>query len=111
MTPPPIISALAPHDFFMIVFSVFVLFGSALPDGILWGHTLNQYIGEAGVTIGAILMLAGALRVFFGWRGAKRPIWNASSAMITANTGRKPACSSPGCGLRRQQRRESAWRS
>ncbi len=65
-------------EMFGIPFSMYALawlFGSTLPDGILWGHTLNQYLGGAGVTIGAILMLIGALLVFFGWRTIFKRYW------------------------------------
>lgn len=65
-------------EMFGIPFSMYALawlFGSTLPDGILWGHTLNQYIGLAGVNIGAILMLTGALLVFFGWRTIFKRYW------------------------------------
>lgn len=65
-------------EMFGIPFSMYALawlFGSTLPDGILWGHTLNQYIGLAGVNIGAALMLAGAMLVFFGWRTIFKRYW------------------------------------
>ncbi len=66
-------------EMFGIPFSMYVLtwlFGSTLPDGVLWGHTLNQYIGLTGVNIGAILMLVGALLVFFGWRVIFKRYWS-----------------------------------
>jgi protein-S-isoprenylcysteine O-methyltransferase Ste14 len=66
-------------EMFGVPFSMYVLawlFGSSLPDGILWGHTLNQYIGAAGVNIGAILMIGGALLVFFGWRTIFKQYWS-----------------------------------
>ncbi|MAS32643.1 MAG: isoprenylcysteine carboxyl methyltransferase [Anaerolineaceae bacterium] len=65
-------------EMFGVPFSMYVLawlFGSSMPDGILWGHTLNQYIGETGVYIGAGLMLIGALLVFFGWRTIFKRYW------------------------------------
>lgn len=66
-------------EMFGIPFSMYALawlFGSNLPDGILWGHTLNQYIGMAGVNIGAVLMFTGALLVFFGWRAIFKGYWS-----------------------------------
>ncbi len=66
-------------EMFGIPFSMYALawlFGSNLPDGILWGHTLNQYIGMAGVNIGAVLMFTGALLVFFGWRAIFKRYWS-----------------------------------
>lgn len=66
-------------EMFGVPFSMYVLtwlFGSSLPDGILWGHTLNQYIGAAGVNIGALLMLLGAVLVFFGWRMIFKRYWS-----------------------------------
>lgn len=66
-------------EMFGVPFSMYFLawlFGSNLPDGILWGHTLNQYIGLAGVNIGAILMISGALMVFVGWRQIFKHYWS-----------------------------------
>ncbi len=66
-------------EMFGVPFSMYVLawlFGSNLPDGILWGHTLNQYIGLTGVNIGAILMICGGLLVFFGWRTIFKLYWS-----------------------------------
>ena len=37
-------------------------FGANLPPGILWQHTLEQYIGYWGMYIGFALNLVGAAR-------------------------------------------------
>jgi protein-S-isoprenylcysteine O-methyltransferase Ste14 len=51
-------------------------FGVSLPEGILWGHTLQQYIGYWGMYIGSALSLVGALLVIQGWKVIHRRYWS-----------------------------------
>lgn len=51
-------------------------FGYTLPEGIFWGHTLGQYIGMWGQTIGILLMLTGAALVILGWRIIFKRYWS-----------------------------------
>lgn len=66
-------------EMFGIPMSMYVigwLFGRNLPDGILWGHTLNQYIGLWGTYIGVAVSLIGVLLVIVGWRTIYREYWS-----------------------------------
>lgn len=51
-------------------------FGFSLPEGFLWGHTLQQYIGYWGMYIGFALNLVGALLVIRGWRVIHKQYWS-----------------------------------
>jgi methanethiol S-methyltransferase len=66
-------------EMFGIPMSMYILawiFGNNLPDGILWGHTLNSVIGSAGLWIGTILILAGILLVVLGWKEVYKRYWS-----------------------------------
>lgn len=52
------------------------IFGNNLPDGILWGHTLNGLIGSAGLWIGTLLILGGILLVVLGWKEVYKRYWS-----------------------------------
>ena len=49
--------------------------GTTLPAGILWQHTLEQYIGYSGMYIGYALNLIGALLVIQGWTSIYKNYW------------------------------------
>ncbi len=66
-------------EMFGVPFSMFIigwLFGIWLPEGILWGHTLGQYIGDWGTWIGALVSLAGAFFVISGWSKIHKEYWS-----------------------------------
>lgn len=66
-------------EMFGAPFSMYVLawaFGQWLPDGILWGHTLNQYIGLWGMYVAIALSLTAVALVFFGWRAIHKHYWS-----------------------------------
>ncbi len=66
-------------EMFGVPFSMFVigwLFGIWLPEGMLWGHTLGQYIGDWGTWIGAIVSLAGVALVISGWSKIHKEYWS-----------------------------------
>jgi protein-S-isoprenylcysteine O-methyltransferase Ste14 len=66
-------------EMFGVPMSMYVigwLFGRSLPDGILWGHTLNQYIGLWGMYIGMAVSLLGLLLVIVGWRTIYKQYWS-----------------------------------
>ncbi len=66
-------------EMFGIPMSMYILawvFGSRLPDGILWGHTLNQYFGLTGMYIGTVLILIGLALAAFGWRVVYKHYWS-----------------------------------
>lgn len=66
-------------EMFGVPFSMFIvgwLFGIWLPDGIFWGHTLGQYIGDLGTWIGALVSLAGVALVISGWSRIHKEYWS-----------------------------------
>lgn len=63
----------------MSMYFVTWAFGRNLPDGILWGHTLNQYIGNWGMYICIALNIIGGLLVIFGWRAIHKDYWRYDS--------------------------------
>ena len=66
-------------EMFGVPFSMFIigwLFGFWLPDGIFWGHTLGQYIGDLGTWIGAFASLAGVALVISGWSKIHKEYWS-----------------------------------
>ena len=65
-------------EMFGIPMSMYIIgwiFGSKLPDGILWGHTLNGYIGLTGMYIGSALMVIGVVLVIMGWNVVYKRYW------------------------------------
>ncbi len=65
-------------EMFGVPFSMYVVTwvtGHRLPEGILWGHTLVQYIGFWGMYVGVAFMLAGVAFIVFGWRTIHRRYW------------------------------------
>jgi protein-S-isoprenylcysteine O-methyltransferase Ste14 len=66
-------------EMFGIPLSMYVLtwvLGKSLPDGILWGHTLVQWIGLAGTNIAIAFYLIGGLLVILGWNRIYRKYWS-----------------------------------
>lgn len=69
-------------EMFGVPFSMYFLtwvLGSAMPDGILWGHTLNAYIGLWGMYIAIFLTAVAFALVFTGWREIYRKYWSKES--------------------------------
>ncbi len=50
--------------------------GKRLPDGILWGHTLYNYIGHLGLNLSYACFLAGMLLVVVGWWVIYKRYWS-----------------------------------
>jgi len=63
----------------MSMYFVAWAFGRNLPDGILWGHTLNQYIGNWGMYICIVLHIIGGLLVIVGWSAIHKNYWRHDS--------------------------------
>ena len=66
-------------EMFGIPLSMYIVswaFGFTLPIGILWGHTLQQYIGNWGMYIGYVLNLVGAYLVIKGWKEVHKRYWH-----------------------------------
>lgn len=60
--------------------------GASLPPGILWQHTLEQYIGYWGMYIGFALNLIGALFVILGWQSIHKYYWSKKEGQGTLVT-------------------------
>lgn len=43
---------------------------------MLWGHTLNAYIGHGGMYIGTVLIFIGIGFIFLGWRAIHSQYWS-----------------------------------
>jgi methanethiol S-methyltransferase len=66
-------------EMFGIPMSMYILawaFGSKIPDGIFWGHTLYSYFGHAGMYIGTLLSLMGIVLVVLGWSVVYKRYWS-----------------------------------
>jgi protein-S-isoprenylcysteine O-methyltransferase Ste14 len=66
-------------EMFGIPLSLYFLawaFGINVPRGILWGHTLENYIGYWGMYIGIILNVIGGFLIFKGWRVIHGEYWS-----------------------------------
>lgn len=66
-------------EMFGVPFSMFAigwLFGTTLPEGVLWGHTLVQYIGFWGMYLGILISLTGAALVLSGWNQIHKNYWS-----------------------------------
>ncbi len=66
-------------EMFGVPLSMYVItwiIGKSLPDGILWGHTLVQYIGLNGMYLSIPMYLVGGLLIFFGWQRIYRQYWS-----------------------------------
>jgi protein-S-isoprenylcysteine O-methyltransferase Ste14 len=51
-------------------------FGVSLPQGLLWGHTLQKYIGYWGMYIGTAISVVGMSLVSRGWRAVYENYWS-----------------------------------
>ena len=67
--------ALEMHGIPFSMYVVTAIFGVRLPDGILWGHTLGQYIGHWGMFINIAMAVTGLVLVYFGWRDIFHKYW------------------------------------
>ena len=65
-------------EMFGIPMSMYILawaFGSKIPEGVFWGHTLFNWIGHAGMYIGTGFILTGGLLVITGWNVIYKHYW------------------------------------
>ncbi len=66
-------------EMFGIPLSLYVVtwgLGVTLPEGILWEHTLKQYIGYWGMYIGFALNFVGVIFIIFGWKEIHKHYWS-----------------------------------
>jgi protein-S-isoprenylcysteine O-methyltransferase Ste14 len=69
-------------EMFGIPMSMYILawvFGSSIPEGVFWGHTLFQWIGHTGMYIGTVLIVIGIVLVIMGWRVVYQRYWRKES--------------------------------
>ncbi|MBI5671337.1 MAG: isoprenylcysteine carboxylmethyltransferase family protein [Chloroflexi bacterium] len=52
------------------------IFGKALPDGVLWGHTLNSLFGELGLALSYVFIAIGAVLIIWGWKDIYKYYWS-----------------------------------
>lgn len=72
------VAALA-FEMFGVPLSLYIVtwaLGTSLPEGILWGHTLQQYVGYWGMYIGFGLNFVGAILIVLGWREIHKHYWS-----------------------------------
>lgn len=58
------------------MYAITWLIGTNLPDGVLYGHTLQPWIGHWGMYIGTLLMLIGVALIVVGWRVIYKRFWS-----------------------------------
>lgn len=58
------------------MYAITWLIGTNLPDGVLYGHTLQPWIGHWGMYIGTLLMLIGVALIVIGWRIIYKRFWS-----------------------------------
>lgn len=58
------------------MYALSAVLGRYMPDGILWGHTLNAYVGLAGTNVAVLCYLLGATLIIAGWRRIYRDYWS-----------------------------------
>lgn len=76
-------------EMFGIPLSLYVVtwaLGASLPEGLLWGHTLTPFIGDAAMYIGLALNLIGALLVILGWKQIHTQYWSKKEGQGTLVT-------------------------
>lgn len=57
------------------MYAITWVLGTSLPDGVLFGHTLQPWIGHWGMYVGTALMFIGAALVIVGWRVIYKRFW------------------------------------
>ena len=66
-------------EMFGVPLSMYVItfvLGKSLPDGILWGHTLVQFVGLGGMYVAMVLYVLAAVMIFLGWQRIYRQYWS-----------------------------------
>jgi protein-S-isoprenylcysteine O-methyltransferase Ste14 len=66
-------------EMFGIPMSMYILawvFGSQIPEGIFWGHTLVEQFGHLGMYIGTVLAIIGIVLVVLGWKEVYKRYWS-----------------------------------
>ena len=69
-------------EMFGIPMSMYILawvFGTSIPEGFFWGHTLVAQFGHLGMVIGTVLAFLGIVLVVLGWKEVYRRYWSRES--------------------------------
>lgn len=69
-------------EMFGIPMSMYILawvFGTSIPEGFFWGHTLVAQFGHLGMYIGTVLAALGIVLVVLGWKEVYRRYWSRES--------------------------------
>lgn len=51
------------------------IMGRYLPVGVLWGHTLYDYVGYLGLYLNILFASAGLIMIIFGWQAIYHGYW------------------------------------
>ncbi|MTI46325.1 methyltransferase family protein [Sporosalibacterium faouarense] len=68
--------AIEMHGIPMSMYFISWIIGRKLPNGILWGHTLNQYIGYWGMYLGIGCAILSIILVANGWYNIYHKYWS-----------------------------------
>jgi len=58
------------------MYALSAVLGRYLPDGILWGHTLNAYFGLWPTYAAVAMYIGGITLIIAGWRAIYRDYWS-----------------------------------
>jgi protein-S-isoprenylcysteine O-methyltransferase Ste14 len=58
------------------MYAITWIFGRALPDGVLWGHTLFTVFGNLGLVLSYVCISIGAVLIIWGWRDIYKYYWS-----------------------------------
>jgi len=57
------------------MYLISIIIGRNLPVGILWGHTLFDYVGYLGLYLNIVFACAGLILIIFGWQAIYHGNW------------------------------------
>ncbi|MCX7771783.1 MAG: isoprenylcysteine carboxylmethyltransferase family protein [Clostridia bacterium] len=68
--------AIEMHGIPLSMYLLSAILGHSLPEGVLWGHTLSQYISYWGMYINILLSLSAVIIIVCGWRKIYKNYWS-----------------------------------
>lgn len=71
--------AIEMHGIPMSMYVISWVIGKNLPEGVLWGHTLVNEIGFAGMYINIVLSIIGFVIIASGWHNIYNKYWSKES--------------------------------
>lgn len=69
--------AIEMHGIPMSMYLISMVIGKSLPEGVLWGHTLFQWIGYIGMYINIGCAIIAMTLIIWGWRSIYHGYWKA----------------------------------